>query len=379
MNGSAHIVKRQTKSGPRWIVRYRLGGRGTKMQHGGSFRNPGGREQANRRRMFIMGEIAAGRDPRETLAETLVVRQQERDMVAWADAFIGTRTDVGKAAIEGYKNARDRLGSLAKRYPKTLTVSDLQEWVSGDLIAPENGKRPLAPKSVRKYVNGVAQFLDHAEIEPNPARSKRLRLPMIEKAEIDPPMRPEFDLMLAQLREDYVLPFEVMEACGMRIGETCKLIYGDVDWAEGKFRISAARTKGRTGGQRWLPVPPELLDRIELLLPFEDRARDRRVFDTLTEDSARRAMTNACKLAGVVDRNPHQLRHRRISLWFALGIDPITIKTWAGHAKASMSTDNYGHVMVDPQADPWAGYWAEMASKPRIREIPVRHEVEQDA
>ena len=36
--------------------------------------------------------------------------------------------------------------------------------------------------------------------------------------------------------------------------------------------VSKARTKGRTAGQRWLPVPHEPLDEIADLAPLEDRA-----------------------------------------------------------------------------------------------------------
>ena len=58
---SLTITTRRTKSGPRFVVRYRLGGRAYPIEHGGSF--PTMRE-AKIRRDLIGGELAAGRNPR---------------------------------------------------------------------------------------------------------------------------------------------------------------------------------------------------------------------------------------------------------------------------------------------------------------------------
>ena len=56
-------------------------------------------------------------------------------------------------------------------------------------------------------------------------------------------------------------------------------------------------------------------------------------------------MSRACKLGGFAHHHPHDLRHRRISLWFQRGESAVQIAQWAGHT-ASMSLDTYGHVMV---------------------------------
>jgi hypothetical protein len=56
---SLTITTRQTASGPRYVVRYRLGGRAYPIVHGGSFRTL---KEAKARRDFIGGELAAGRN-----------------------------------------------------------------------------------------------------------------------------------------------------------------------------------------------------------------------------------------------------------------------------------------------------------------------------
>ena len=60
------ITVRQTKSGPRYHVRYRTGGRATQVTHAGSFKTLG---EAILRRGVILDELAAGRDPKRMLAQ----------------------------------------------------------------------------------------------------------------------------------------------------------------------------------------------------------------------------------------------------------------------------------------------------------------------
>jgi hypothetical protein len=61
---SALITTRQTNSGPRYVVRFRLGGRSYPVVHGGSFKTM---REAKARRDLIGGELAAGRNPADIL------------------------------------------------------------------------------------------------------------------------------------------------------------------------------------------------------------------------------------------------------------------------------------------------------------------------
>ncbi len=45
----------------------------------------------------------------------------------------------------------------------------------------------LAPSSLGRYIVTLRQVLDFAEVEPNPARDKRVKLPRVESPEIEPP------------------------------------------------------------------------------------------------------------------------------------------------------------------------------------------------
>jgi integrase len=78
---------------------------------------------------------------------------------------------------------------------------------------------------------------------------------------------------------------------------------------------------------------------------LEDRTPERNVFQGVTEDSTWRAMARACKLAKVPHYHPHDLRHRRLTIWHQAGVPAREVAHRAGHARTSESLDTYRHVM----------------------------------
>ncbi|HSJ73819.1 MAG TPA: tyrosine-type recombinase/integrase [Miltoncostaeaceae bacterium] len=89
------------------------------------------------------------------------------------------------------------------------------------------------------------------------------------------------------------------------------------------------------------------------LHPPDDRLPGAAAFPGFTVDVARNAMTRACRAAGIRHFHPHDLRHRRLSLWHHQGLPAAALAARAGHARASMSLDVYSHVLVD-DADVWS-------------------------
>ena len=61
---SLTITTRQTATGPRYVVRYRLGGMTYPLVHAGSFRTL---KEAKARRELVGGLIATGQNPADTL------------------------------------------------------------------------------------------------------------------------------------------------------------------------------------------------------------------------------------------------------------------------------------------------------------------------
>ena len=89
------------------------------------------------------------------------------------------------------------------------------------------------------------------------------------------------------------------------------------------------------------------MNAIEATCALEDRVPERRVFPGITEASAYQAMTRACVLAKVPHHHPHDLRHRRISIWHQSGVPARELAERAGHSRPSMSLDVYSHVLTD--------------------------------
>ena len=67
-------------------------------------------------------------------------------------------------------------------------------------------------------------------------------------------------------------------------------------------------------------VPDRLFAAVSDLCPRDDRAADRGVFEGVTADRLRTAITRACTAVGVPAFSPHDLRHRRVTLWHLGGV-----------------------------------------------------------
>jgi integrase len=121
------------------------------------------------------------------------------------------------------------------------------------------------------------------------------------------------------------------------------LRWGDVDAANLRLRLPRSQTK--RDQPRWVYLPELSIDAIEDTCPLEDRTPQRRVFQGITEHTAYQAMARACKTAKVPHYHPHDLRHRRITVWHQSGIPARELAERAGHAKPSMSLDVYSHIL----------------------------------
>src|SRR6266508_223074 len=94
-----------------------------------------------------------------------------------------------------------------------------------------------------------------------------------------------------------------------------------------RWRIRRAVEKSRRG--RWISLLPDLFAAVRATLPpREDRSPDRPVFPGLTQEHLRTAIARACKASGTPTWSPHDLRHRRISLWHRQG------ETWGANRRA---------------------------------------------
>ena len=110
-----------------------------------------------------------------------------------------------------------------------------------------------------------------------------------------------------------------------------------------RWRIATSKT----GRPRWVQPPTLLLERVLALCRRDDRHADRRVFEQVTGDRLRTALTRACTAAGVPAFSPHDLRHRRVSLMHLAGVPWARIGEQVGHDDITTTSRVYTHVVAD--------------------------------
>lgn len=260
--------------------------------------------------------------------------------------MIESRLDISEGRVRFLELAlRTRIvPTFGDRTTDEITAADVQEWIA-DLASD------LAPRSVLNYWQVFAQVLDYAEQTPNPARHKTVKLPYADVEEVKPPSTEHFLAILDRLAPRLRLPAVFLEQTGCRVAELRVWEWQDVDVAGS--RIRSRGVKGRRGNRRvlWRQVPAWLLDHLLDQVPPDDRTPGRQLFPGLNEGTMRDAIGRACRASGIPFYSPHDLRHRRGSLWHASGMPARELAERMGHKKASMSLDVYTHVMPPDEVE----------------------------
>lgn len=330
---SAWVHRRATKkTGVRYRVEFRLGGRESGIRYAGTFAT---KKEAVQRRGWVLGELAAMRVPDVRLAAPVPVET----LTAIAERWRTSRISVAKGTRTTHSTNLDRiLPVLGERTPSAITKADVADLV----VKLHDDGEGLARESIRKTISTLAMVLDHAEVAPNPARG--VELPELVTEEVKPPIASHVEAVLGSLPRLYRLPLLLLDATGMRIGELESLTWGDVDEPAGRWRVSAARTKTRRA--RWVDVPDALLTAVADRVPREDRLLEERVFSDVTADRLRTAIARACKATATPLFSPHDLRHRRASLWHLDHMPAAQAAAWLGHSSHE-HLRTYAHVVLD--------------------------------
>jgi integrase len=330
--GTLTITTRKTSTGPRYIVRYRLGGRAYPVQHGGSFRTL---KEAKARRDLIGGEIAAGRNPADTLL-AIAVPVQVRTFATIAEAYRESRVDLAPQTLSNLKShLRAILPVFGDRDAETITPSDVQAWIACST---------LQPASLRRYLVTLRGIFEYAGVDPNPARDPRVRLSREEHVPVDPPTGADVELIVGASPPRWRLALRTLAETGMRVGELHSLEWQDVEPARSRFRIRNGKS---AAARRWVVVPEELMTEITDATPPDDRTAERRVFPGATPHAVKHVIAKACKSAGIRHYHPHDLRHRYASVQIMRGVPVTLVAAQLGHSKNSMTLDTYSHVLVD--------------------------------
>lgn len=334
---SSWIVTRPTRDGgKRYRVLYRLGGRESRTNYGGSFRT---KAEAAARRQWVDGELAQLRVPnvhaleREPVRAPTISEAAERWHASRVDLAENTKTRHGLEL----NRIRRLLGS---RRVDDLTAADVAEFVAA--LTGEG----YARSTLRKTLQTLQMVLDDAGVAENVARSKHVRLPREEPEEINPPSADHLEAVYRLLPSKHRLPMLWLDWSGARVSSVDRTLVGDYDEPRRRVRLRAATTKTRKA--LWVELHPALADALEAQLgPREDRDPNAHLFAESGADALRTSIAKACRAAGIPLWSPHDLRHRRISLLHLRGVPWAAIGQLVGQRDISVTADTYSHVLAD--------------------------------
>jgi integrase len=334
--GSVWIRSRPTKAGGvRHRVEYRLGGREASTLFGGSF---GTKREASIRKVWILEEIAAGRAPNLNLHTT--ERPKALTLARAGQQWFASRIDIANSTKtrHGLELARINrvLGALAV---DEVTPAAVVDFVATQVPDYSRG-------TIRKTLQTLAMVLDHAGIDPNPARDKSVKLPRADEEEINPPSADDVDAVFRRLPSKHRLALLWLDWSGARVSSVDLTLVGDYDEPRRRIRLRKGTTKTRR--PLWVELPPVLAEAIEATLPHRRfRDHDARMFAESGADALRTSIAKACKAEGIPLWSPHDLRHRRISLLHLRGIPWARIGEFVGQKSLSVTADTYTHVLTD--------------------------------
>jgi integrase/recombinase XerD len=335
---SIWITRRQTSKGvERFDVRFegppvqRLDGTVRSRIHVGTF--PSKREAETRAR-WARNEWAAGRipDPDRIVAEQ--ISRSGPLMRAVADDWLASRRAIAPLTRKNYARLLEHVVREFPGDPTVLTPLDVRHFID-DLM------ERYSPMSVGQVVAVLRMILDHAGVDPNPARHRTVELPAGSSGAVR--MRIPSDAELVQIRagihqERYRRLLDFLEDSGVRISEACALRWDDVQ----ADRIHVPGAKGPGGKVKWRWID-ERLGGIRLL---REEPGAGSVFGS-TMPGFRNGLEMACDRVGVRRYSPHDLRHLHASRLMSSDSPRVAeIAARLGHANASMLIEVYTHVIV---------------------------------
>ena len=339
---SVRIRTRTTRRGQRrYMVAYRLGGRYGRDRSAGTFHKL---THARQRQAKVQELIARGHhDQIEELANPAAngaVPEPEKSWTALHQQWLDGTHNLKPSTRRTYQRHGQALAHvIGDRDPTAFSWRDCRDLVT-QLV-----ERGLAPRTVKAYVDTFRLVLDYAGVKPNLARDRRVKLPHRPAKQPNIPTRAHIQAIRNHLPSHLLLPFDTLEATGMRIGELNQLTWADLDVPGSRLRIAEGKTRA---ARRWVNLPPGLTTRITATRPLGDNTERRRLFPQLHRSTIGYAIRKACKHAGIPHYHPHDLRDRWISLALKQGLPPAEVARDAGHARQSITLDTYSHVITDP-------------------------------
>lgn len=305
------------------------------------------------------------------------------DKVTIADylrGWLAADPGISPKTRERYRQLAERqiIPHLGATALQKLRPGQLTEWHAELLRAGGADGRSLAARTVGHAHRLLHTALAHAARAELVARNvaSLVHPPKVQAEEISILPAPEIAQVLAGLAGHRLLPIAALAVgSGLRRGELCGLVWGDVDLAAGRLRVSGALEQTRAGLR--LKEPKTRHGRRSLTLPEFAATALRNHWRDQQKQRLARGLGRAGSAGWVFtlpDGSPwkpdylsrhwkrtlasrklpriglHTLRHSHASALIAAGIDPLTISRRLGHGTAAFTLSTYGHLFADTDA-----------------------------
>lgn len=261
------------------------------------------------------------------------------------DWFDAAKTRLKPSSARGVdiciKQLNKHFGAMAVR---SIGTTDCHEWEKrrgANISASSFNHDRAALVAVLDYAVQQGVLLE------NPARTiARRKLP---KREILIPSKEEFRRLVAAIRSAYSCAktgadlVELLAYSGMRLSEATELTWGNIDFERGHFTVTGGAKGTKNHEARVVPLFPALRSLVERIREEENRpAPTERVIPIRT---AKTAIRNACKKAGLLNMHHHLFRHFFVSQAIEANVDFKTIAAWVGHKDGGvLVAKTYGHL-----------------------------------
>ena len=348
----ATIEPYETKSGRRYMVRYRTPDRRPTKKRGFKTKRDAQDWAANNTVQMNTGTwrpAAAGR---------ITVNEAAQ---AWLTAKSAT---VAPKTLTAYEQAVDRIKNIGTIGRVRLVDVDhevVEQWVIAMSLHTVRGGDRMAPKTIRNTFSVLSGVMKRAirdkRIPANPCEGVDLPKATSRDKTI---LSPADVATMAAAAGDYADHVNALAMAGLRWGELAGLQVQDVDLEKRRLRINRQITenKGKLihglpkhDKRRTVPIIQPLAAILETRV--EGKTRDELVFPTtggaaMWPGNARRDWFDpAATAAGYPKLTPHELRHTFASVAISAGANVKALQHALGHHSAAFTLDEYGHLFPD--------------------------------
>lgn len=153
----------------------------------------------------------------------------------------------------------------------------------------------------------------------------------------------------------FLLCLDLSYYCALRRAEVIGILIKDFDiqtWAEDPKRSCRLLIHGKGKKERFVPVPPKIMQRIIDYIADQDKGLDDRLF-TCDAVKWHRVFKDAIKNTMDYNFTLHDLRRSRATHWIEKGIDVSRVKERLGHASIQ-TTQVYVNLDEKKEFNSWA-------------------------